>query len=210
MFNDLQNFLNYDSLKPTFTLIESRNNNNEGLFLINHLLSNIVKNESATCFITVQQTLSHYKSIQTKIGNLNKFAKLIDNGTITHIDGLEELNCACSDPISDIFTVFFNKIYLHLGQTRAKLQYLIIDDLSIVYLLGCSLSRIYEFLFKLKNTYSWLNLIVYVKSFCDVDWDCLIRDFAYLSDLYLIASDLTTGYSKDIHGQVKLMALFLL
>ncbi len=208
MFSDLQNFLNYESFEPKLTLIESKDNNNDGLFLINHLLSNIVKNEYATCFITIQQTLSHYKSIQTKIGNLNKFAKLIDNGCIQHIDGLKELNASCGEQTGDTFTAFFNKIYSYLDQNHTKKQYLIVDDLSIVYLLGCGLSRIYEFLFKLINTYASLNLIVYVKSFGDLDWDNLIKDFAHLSDLYLIASDLSTGYSRDIHGQVSLVQVW--
>jgi hypothetical protein len=207
MFNDLQNLLNYEAIKPTFTLIESRNNNNDGLFLINHLLSNIVKNETKTCLITLQQTISHYKSIQTKIGNLNKFSKLIENGVLAHVDGLKELS---TDPNEDLFSTFFNSIYSRLNTDLANVKYLIIDDLSIFYLLGCSLNGLYEFLFKLKNTYHSLSLIVYAKNLSDSDWDNLIKDFAYLSELYLIVSDLTTGYSKDIHGQVSTFLIFIL
>lgn len=204
MFNDLQNIIDIDSLKSNFILIES--NNIDGTFVLHHLLSYCIKREFKTLFLTLSQTLSHYKSIQTKLGNTNKLTKLIETGIIKHIDCLKLVNYDHDGNDDEFINLLFKLVNENLTVSH-NYEYLIIDDLTIAYLLTNKLNikKFYQFIINIKNTYTNLKIIVYMQSFnnnVDSALSNLIKDFSYLSDLYFNLSQLETGYSKDIHGQV--------
>ena len=48
-----------------------------------------------------------------------------------------------------------------------------------------------------------MNIILCMQSLVeDTNLSFLIKDFAYLADIYFKIDQLSTGYSKEIHGQV--------
>ena len=215
MFTDLQNVIDYDKATNTnFTFIES--NYIDGSFIIHHLLSYCIRREFKTLFLTLSQTLSHYKSIQVKLGNATKLSKLIENNTITHIDCLQFTSnylCTSEAPVSDrgeSDNYFLNEIINEVNKQLSKdteYKYLIIDDLTIAYLLANKndYRKLYEFIFKIKNNHLNMKIVLYMQSFAnndDLNLSYLIKDFAYLADVYFKVDQLSTGYSKEIHGQV--------
>ena len=130
MFNDLLNIIDYDTLKnKNFTFIES--NNIDGSFLIHHLLSYCIKKDFKTLFLTLSQTLSHYKSIQVKLGNGVKFVKLMENNMITHVDCLKSTNGYLSTNDDDYFlNEIINQVTIQLNNA-INYYYLIIYYLNI-------------------------------------------------------------------------------
>ena len=209
MFTDLQNIIDYDASSIYFTFIES--NCIDGSFLIHHFLSYCIKRDHKTLFLTLSQTLSHYKSIQVKLGNSTKLTKLIENNVITHIDCLKFTSnyLTCDEGRNDE-NYFLNEVINEVNKQLNKssdFTYLIIVDLSVAYLLTNTNDhkKFYEFIFNLKHKHLNLKIILYMQSFVnndDLNFNYLIKDFAHLADLYFKVDQLNTGYSKDIHGQV--------
>jgi hypothetical protein len=213
MFSDLQNIIDFDTFNTHFTFIES--NNIDGSFLIHHLLSYCIKREHQTLFLTIAQTLSHYKSIQVKLGNSTKLTKLIEKNVITHVDCLKFSNNFLNDTTNDE-NFFLNQLLNEVNQQFLKCldyKYLIIDDLTTAYLLTNKkcYKKFYEFIFNIKNNHPNVKIVLYMQSFDnndDMNLSHLVKDFAYLADLYFKVDQLATGYSKDIHGQVNIFFCF--
>jgi hypothetical protein len=204
MFNDIQNIIDYDVLtNKNLTFIES--NNIDGSFLIHHLLSYCIKRDFKTLLLTLSQTLSHYKSIQVKLGNGAKLTKLIENNTINHVDCLNLTNNYLLTSNDYFLNEIINEVSKQLDNNKSlDYDYLIIDDLTIAYLLTNKndYKKLYEFIFKIKTNHSNMKIILNMHSFEDINLSYLIKDFAYLADVYFKIDQLNTGYSKEIHGQV--------
>jgi hypothetical protein len=197
MFNDLHKLIDFEKFKTI--LIESENI--DGSFLIHHALSFCLKNNKKTIFITLSQTLSHYKSVQSKFGNSAQFiSKTIENGCLLNIDILSKINNVTMDLNS-----LLNTIELNLCEKieTGGYDFIIIDDLSILYLLGCTLQQIFKFVRNLRSKFKQLNIVININSFDDNnELKIMIKNIAYVSNVHFYVSHLKTGYSKDIQGQL--------
>ena len=124
---------------------------------------------------------------------------------ITHVDCLKSTNGYLSTNDDDYFlNEIINQVTSQLNKA-INYDYLIIDDLTIAYLLTNKKDyrKLYEFIFKIKNNNLNMNIILCMQSFVeDTNLSFLIKDFAYLADIYFKIDQLSTGYSKEIHGQV--------
>lgn len=206
---NLNNVLEYETKKPQFVLIES---NTDGSFLLHHFLSNLLKNneQSSNIFmLTLAQTKSHYKSVQIKLGNSIALNQHLSDEKLITFDMMESLGELINpndqndkiEPILDtILTNLKEKIRQIKNKTNDSNFYVIIDDLSIASLMGASESYLFDFVNKIIQLDERLNLIAYVQSFYSNKY--LINDWAHMADLFIKTECLTTGYTKEIDGQV--------
>lgn len=197
MFNDLHKLVDFEKFKTI--LIESENI--DGSFLIHHALSLCLKNDIKTIFLSLSQTLSHYKSVQSKFGNSSQIiSKAIENGSLLNIDILGKMTNINIDSNSVLAT-----IEEELSEKIEKIGYsiLIIDDLSILNLLGCTSKQLFKLVRNLRLRFKLLKMVINLNSFGDDDeLKIMIKNLGYISDVYFYVSHLKTGYSKDIQGQV--------
>ena len=107
--------------------------------------------------------------------------------------------------ITTLFKQLMQKLDKELKGKQDKAM-LVIDDASILELTGGRDTSLFKLIYDLNKYKENLNLIMYSQVFA-ANEDSLI-DLAFLADLYVQIENLSTGYSKDIQGQV--FYLFLL
>lgn len=209
MFKDILNCVDFDLKDPFLTLISS-SSNSDSSFLIHHFLSCAIRSKKQVYFVNLAQTWSHYKSVQMKIGNNVLLNELVDSGRFQQFDFVKQnsLFCSKSEPIN--WQQAFDNLLIKLEE-KSKQNYdsnifVIIDDLSILSLIGCDDHFIFEFVNKLQSFHLKLNLIMQLQAFWSNSF--VLNDLVYLSDVYFKIEDLVTGYSKDIQGQVCFLYLF--
>ena len=77
----------------------------------------------------------------------------------------------------------------------------IVDDMSILNLIGCDENFIFEFVNTIQSFSNLnINLILQYQSFWTHKF--ILNDLIHVSDVYFKVEDLLTGYSKEIQGQV--------
>lgn len=198
---NLSNVLEYETRRPEFTLIESKAT--DGSFLVHHLLNTIIRDTSAppslTFLLTFSQTLSHYKSIQGKLGNSSLVANALSTSTLIPLDLMTRLSTSSSDNFASIFDSTLSQMRSKLSKESRNI-YVIIDDLSIAWLIGVDNNVILKFLSRIRSLVDSLSLIIYMQSFDANKW--LINDLIHMTDLYIRTESLSTGYSKEVDGQV--------
>jgi hypothetical protein len=208
---DLSSVLEFDTLQPKFTLIESKSGA-DGSFLIHHLLSSCLRhqqqqqqqhNDSTIFFLTFSQTFSHYKSVQGKLGNSALIVKSLNDQKLVHFDtGTQLANNFYQQESNDkLLDQISNRIvdFVANRNSQDSSYYVIVDDLSIASLVGIKDPSLLRF-FNTLNRIDSLNVIVYAQSFYSNS--AFISDLVSISDLYLVSDILSTGYSKEINGQV--------
>lgn len=200
---NLENVLEYETRKPQLTVIESKDT--DGSFLIHHLLSTLLRktDQPGVLFLlTLSQTLSHYKSVQAKLGNSTVFGNALNSASLVPIDLM--------GPISSAETTHRNVFDAVITDMRAKLESrsthqpicVVIDDLSLASLVGLDDLSVLRFLRQIQslNDHDKSSLIVYAQSFDSNK--SLVNDLIHVSDLVVRVERLSTGYSKEIDGQV--------
>lgn len=192
---DINNVLEFDKQNSLFTLVES---NTDGSFLVHFFISNCIKQTSAKTFlITLSQTFSHYKSVQTKLGNLSILNNLITNEKFFSYDLMNKIN---ENSSTNFFDDVLSKIQTSIQKSSNEKFYVIIDDLSVAQLTGFADNKLLKFITQLQSLSDELHLIVYSQSFYSNKY--FINDLVHMSDLYFKVEPLSTGFSKDIQGQV--------
>ena len=92
MFKDVENVLdleNLNGLAGTSPFIFIKNYKVDGSFLLHHLISHGLRHDYAIFFFHSYQTLSHYKSVQVKLGNSQAFNKHVEQGRFVNFDLLK-------------------------------------------------------------------------------------------------------------------------
>ena len=213
MFKDISNCIDFEQKNPFLTLISS-SCQSDSSFLIHHFLSLGIRSKKQVYFVNLSQTWSHYKSVQSKLGNSVQLNEKTDAGKLVNFDIVKQKNTATliqMDSPVDFWQQTFASLIACLEEKNKNESnfecMVIIDDMSILNLIGCDENLIFELVVNLKAfTNLKLNLIMQLQSF----WSNrhMINDLIYLSDVYIKIEDLLTGYSRDIQGQVSYVVGF--
>ena len=162
---DLLNVLEFDNLNPSNTIISTTDT--DGSFLIHNLLSCCIRQKHKIVFLTFSQKLSHYKSIQGKLGNSSILTQLIESGGFHFIDCMSIAKISMSknftksgangetkDSNTFLDDMFMNvkKLVDGLSFESGNKCYIFIDDLSIAHLMGAKDYNLIKFLSKINVT----------------------------------------------------------
>lgn len=197
---ELNTVIEFEKEKSLFYLIDS---NTDGSFLIHYLISHGIRSNVKTILLNFSQTLSHFKGVQAKLGNLTAFNTSLTNGSFISFDLMSKLSENFLNSNEDQ-SIIFNDVYSKIEDMTQKSNekiYLVIDDLTIATMSGINENTIFEFLAKVQSLSDNICLVVYVQSMLNNNF--FINDLVYMSDLYFKIENLSTGYSKEIDGQVK-------
>ncbi|XP_043921955.1 elongator complex protein 6 isoform X2 [Protopterus annectens] len=199
--------------------------NTDGSFLVHHHLSASLKANRKVCFLGFAQSFSHYSSVAQKMGVSLAAAK--EQGQLVFLEGLKsslELLSAedtaaekshplqfLSFPSADMKSLYdyVQSSLLQVVGSEWKEPVLIIDDLSILLSLGLSTGHILDFIhycrasicLRLKGD---MVALVHSDDQQDEENELLVKWLHHQSSLVIQAEGLSTGYCKDIHGQVKI------
>lgn len=209
---DLLNVLEFDKITPPNTIISTTDT--DGSFLVHNLLSCCIRQKHKIIFLTFSQKLSHYKSIQGKLGNSSILGQLIESGDYHFIDCMSIAKIAMSKNytksngngetkdsntfLDDVFTNV-QKIAENFNLESNKC-FVFVDDLSIAHLMGAKDYNLIKFLNKIKMINENVHLVVYFQ--CLNSNYIFLNELAYTADLFIQVDKLQTGYSKQIDGQV--------
>lgn len=201
MFKDLLNYFNLEKNNNFLTMITS--STLDASFLIHHLLSCGLKANNKIYFLSASQTWAHYKSVQIKLGNGTALAEMSDKSNLINFDLMNLSNDFLKGDNNNIeknmknaFTDIKSKL-----ESSAEKALIIIDDLSILNLIGCNENFIFEFMSSIRDFSDRVNLVIYSQML--VTNQSLLNDLIFIADSHIVADSLVTGYSKDIQGQVR-------
>ena len=195
---DLANVLEFNQPDTHLTLIEAKSNA-DGSFLLHHILSQCIRDPNVSCvlFLKFAHSSSHYQSVQQKLGN----SSYLSRGTLVTLDLMHELasGLAVDLVLSEAVKRTEDTIAVKVAAHSSK-AYVVIDDLSVAHLCGAQQSRLAWFVHRLASL-DKARLILYSQSFASTN-RAFLGELVKSTDLYLCVDALSTGYSKDIHGQV--------
>jgi DNA replication protein DnaC len=204
---DLLNVLEFSKKKPLTTILTSKVV--DGSFGIHFILSDCLRQDSCKIvFLNFAQTFSHYKSVQSKLGNLNTLTNKVNNADLLNIDCLSSernlIQLRSNHENNDQYIAdLIQKIeeFVKKDGNAEKKVFVFIDDLSILQLMGYKDKLINYFLNRIKISNENVHLIAYVQEMHLNQM--FVNDLIYSADLMLAIENLSTGYSKEIDGQVK-------
>ncbi|KAK6187730.1 hypothetical protein SNE40_005689 [Patella caerulea] len=202
----------------------------DGTFVIHSLLSLYQKENYNICFLAISQSISHYLSVSKKIATDLKPS--IDSNKLIMVDGLKLLGLSvvkdCVDmniqSIQDIETDFedvFRKNSLQklldllnsnvdklYSQSNGSPTVLMIDNISFLLTLGISFKDIVIFCHSLsqhlKET-SCGTLVMLSSVYGEDDKsEALTNYFKHISSTCLEINSLSSGYCKDVHGELRI------
>lgn len=215
---NLNNILEFDFKRPEFTLIES--SGTDGSFLMHHLLNSILRDASPslTFLLTFSQTLSHYKSVQIKLGNSTQLNQALANEKLVHIDQMTQLSqCELeitttsssnndeNDEKTRLKRIFDKAIPVIKEKVDAASKdesvFVLFDDLSVLNLIGVKDNLVLQFLSKIRLI---RDEKMFIGAYCQAFYGnrSFLGDLRHMADLVVKTESLTTGYSKEINGQV--------
>ncbi|KAG8443430.1 hypothetical protein GDO86_012008 [Hymenochirus boettgeri] len=197
----------------------------DGGFLVHHFLSYYLKAGCKVCFVALIQSFSHYNIIAQKLGLNLSTAK--DEGQLVFLEGLKsytELHFGekggddNSNPLSFLRTGSEMKpLYEFICSALApsagqpwKSSVLILDDLSVLLSLGVTSVQVLDFMHYCRATVCGqykgnVVCLVHGDEECDDEAnELVVKSLYYQSNLILRAEGLSTGYCKDVHGQLKI------
>ncbi|XP_019618100.1 PREDICTED: elongator complex protein 6-like [Branchiostoma belcheri] len=227
MFTELNTFLGFDHLKPPkgqFVLISDSLTDDS--FLIHHFLSLYIKGGWKVCLLALAQSFGHYNAVGQKLGVHLSQAR--EKGQLRFIDGLKcslqaytcttqeeqaqnPLRCLCDKkatlrPLYDqVKTLVCSEEGVLEGPTL-----LLVDDLSVLVSLGMSVKDVADFMHycrvlmcpTLQSQGAIVSLVHKDADVEDEENSTLFRHMAYHSTVHLAVEGLSSGYSRDVHGQV--------
>lgn len=134
---------------------------------------------------------------------------MIESSKFINYDFFKQNTMQSLDQIIDwkqVFTGLFKRLDEKNSNNNSDVI-LIVDDMSILNLIGCDENFIFEFINKIQS-YSNLNinLIFQYQSFWTNKF--ILKDLIHMSDVYFKVEDLVTGYSKEIQGQVRIFIIY--
>lgn len=198
---DFSTVVEFGKENCSFYLVDS---STDGSFFVHYLISHSIRSNVKTIFVSLSQTLGHYKGVQAKLGNSTSFSTSLAQGSFIHFDLLSKFSQEYTDDQIKIFDDLIQKVSDIVKQNDGNV-FLIIDDLSLACLYGVPEKTLFGFLTKLQSLSEKLILMVYIQSM--IATRDLISDLVYMSDLYYKIENLSTGYSKEIDGQVTSFSL---
>ncbi|KFO78144.1 Elongator complex protein 6, partial [Cuculus canorus] len=209
-----------------FTLL--RDTRTDGSFLVHHFLSFYLKAGCKVCFVALLQSFSHYNVVAQKLGVNLTAAK--ERGQLVFLEGLKscldlvfgekEEQSGQPSPLqfmsesdSNLKAMFdFIRTSLTPADSDSwKGPVLLVDDLSVLLSLGATPVAVMDFIHYCRVVVcSQLqgNVVVLVHSnedSEDEENDLVVTSLCHHSDLILWAEGLTTGFCKDVHGQIKII-----
>lgn len=207
MFKDLENYFDLHKRDNFLTLITG--STVDGSFLLHHLLSSALRVKQQVYFFNIAQTWAHYKSVQTKLGNATILTDMTNSSKLINFELMNLSQDFISIDVNDVESrlkeIFSNLKPKLTGQAEKVL--IVIDDLSVLNLIGCSENFILEFMNSIGEYRDKVDLVVYLQSLqSNIQ---LVNEMKYLADSYVLLDSLMTGYAKDIQGQVKFLLDFI-
>jgi len=186
----------------------------DGGFLLVHFLISYLKSGRHVCFVALEQSLFHYVSVCRKLG-FNLTAEQ-NKGTFNFINGLSEPYLWTSSLSSDLsvplftfasngsFQSLFDRIYEDITKKSYNSGFCIIID-SVNLLLNFGKPKdIFSLIHYLKvlveeKTDSCLVALIH-----EGEDDKTVKMIIHQSSILISVEELSTGYSKDINGQVSI------
>lgn len=193
--------------------------------LVSHFLSWGISNNHPVCFVTLQQTWSHYCNIGNKLGvNLRQHAekghvKVIEGLKMTSevLDGVVEdisdhpfgfLMENCKYPLKNLYCLIKDTVKLW----KEKYFLLIVDSITSLLSLGVTtkdLDIFIQYCSSLINHSSAkpIGLLVLVTNYDEKDEDVshVTNSIAHNAIVHLSVRGLSTGLSREVHGDLKLI-----
>jgi hypothetical protein len=198
---DLSKVLNTEIASAQRVLVEA-SSYADSSFLIHHFLSTCVREQSLTIFVKLENTFSHYQSVQNKLGNS---ALMANNEKLAVIDLLSEF-AKNSGSDNENYDHILDQVIVRVKDLASKKQpnerlNIIVDDLSLAHLNGIDRVSLNRFLHKIGSVSEETRLFVGCKSF---DSNRLfVNNLVRLCDIYILVDNLSL-HSKDFNGQVTL------
>ncbi|XP_060680435.1 elongator complex protein 6 isoform X1 [Hemiscyllium ocellatum] len=198
----------------------------DGSFLVHHFLSFYLKGNCKVCFLGLVQSFNHYSLVAQKLGIQLSTAR--EKGQLVFLEGLrsslDSVLTEQQDSRSPTLSPFeflsspdtsLNCLYefvrVSLSETNEstwKFPVLIIDDLSVLLSLGVSAVNILNFMHYCRATICSKfmgNIVMLVHNTEDLEDEennFVVKSLSHQCHLILQVEGLTTGYCKDIHGQL--------
>ena len=209
MFKELANYFDLEKRNNFLTLVTS--STLDGSFILHHLISSALRKRHPIYMCNAAQTWAHYKSVQVKLGNGTALSEAAEKQL--HIFDLMELSCLLlkgdlpnSANLEAELEQMVHKLTDKLKEETADKALIIIDDLSVLNLIGVGENFALEFIAKLGEFRERCNLVVYSQT---LEFNAeLVNDLVYLADSHIVVDSLVTGYSKEIQGQVLLRTIY--
>ncbi|XP_035661620.1 elongator complex protein 6-like [Branchiostoma floridae] len=227
MFTELNVILGFDHLKPPkgqFVLISD--SLTDGSFLIHHFLSLYIKGGWKVCLLALAQSFGHYNTVGQKLGVHLTQAR--EKGQLRFVDGLNHSLQAYTSTAEDgqdknpltclrdkkaTLRPLYDLVKTHVCGEEGVLEgptLLLVDDLSVLLSLGMSVKDVSDFVHYCRvlmcpSQQSQGAMVTLVHKDADVEdeeYSSLFRHMAYHSTVHLAVEGLSSGYSRDVHGQV--------
>ncbi|XP_070533113.1 elongator complex protein 6-like isoform X2 [Ptychodera flava] len=227
MFSELNAVLDHSPDRPpqgNFILLSD--SLADGSFLIHHFLSLFLKGGHRVCFVSLSQTFSHYNAVGLKLGvNLTS---AVERNQLVFVDGLkyslqlfesretvEDNPFRCLRDEEKTLQPLYQMIRDSLLKSSDEIDkpvLVLIDDLSMFLSIGFSVVNVYDIMHylvtmicgQLKSPGCLVTFIHTDKDVEDEENDLIFKQLSYHSNLHLHAEGLSSGYCKDVHGQLSI------
>nr|XP_044992412.1 elongator complex protein 6 [Jaculus jaculus] len=228
MFPELNNLLNTSpdrAEQGKLTLL--CDTNTDGSFLVHHFLSFYLKANCKVCFVALVQSFSHYNIVGQKLGVSLTAAR--ERGQLVFLEGLKSaldiffqdqeashplqfLREAGAGNLQPLYEFVLDALKpVDSGEMTWKFPVLLVDNLSVLLSLGLGTVAILDFMQYCRATVCWElkgNVVALVHDSGDAEDeenDVLLNGLSHQSHLVLRAEGLTTGFCKDVHGQLRIL-----
>ncbi|XP_075070294.1 elongator complex protein 6 [Mixophyes fleayi] len=224
MFPELNTLLSVSTgtvERPQFALISGCKT--DASFLVHHFLSYYLKANCKVCFVALAQSFSHYNIIAQKLGVNLVSAR--DQGQLVFLEGLksytrllfsETPEAEAENPLrflrtgSDLRTLydFIRAALVPSAGEQWTCPVLIVDDVSLLLSLGVTSLQVLDFIHYCRATVcseyqgNLVCLLQRDEESEDEDNELLMKSLCHQSSLILQVEGLTTGYCKDVHGEL--------
>ncbi|XP_066541225.1 elongator complex protein 6 [Hoplias malabaricus] len=227
MFPDLNSILNFstDKFRETeFIVLSDRKA--DASFLVHHFLSFYLRSGCKVCFLGLVQSFSHYSVVGQKLGvNLTQAR---EKGQLVFLEALKASPGVLLDKDPSDKTHTFDYLRSPSADLRGLFEFvlsslsdcgaearpvLIIDDLSVLLSLGVSSGAVLDFTHYCQATVcsQLQGSVVALVRRDDEEWDedeeCsnfLLKALHHQCSVSLSVEGLSTGFCRDIHGQVEI------
>ncbi|XP_002737485.1 elongator complex protein 6-like [Saccoglossus kowalevskii] len=225
MFTELNALLDcIPSRPPKGQFILLSDNLTDGTFILHHYISLFLKGGHKVCLVSLSQSFSHYNAVGQKLGVNLSLAK--EKNQLVFIDGLQcslQLFASSDDSMQNnplvcirdskttlqpLYEMVRNAVCNSDGKVETPVL-LLIDDLSILLSLGISLISVYDFMhycvvMLCGSIQSVGCLVTLIHSDKDEENSLLLRHLLYSSHLHLHMNGLSSGFCKDVHGELSI------
>lgn len=203
--------LAYLDVKATDKVVTvSEDGHSDANFIITHLVKDSLEKSSKLCLVVLHNTLGHYHNVLKRLN-----CDLLKNIQEEKIIVLEPLKTLIEDVVkgnTDIIDVelFISRLYSDINSAMEKLLtsstaevHFVIDDISHLSDLGGDIKLTLPFINRLINFTNDDRIRVVVGVHVSDHADKIVRNsLAYVSDLFVETSVLTTGRSRNVTGVI--------